>query len=117
MILLKVDLLATFSSANYSKIPIENVRGLVRILCLEPRQNVPLHTHPRADEIFYVISGKAKINVGSEKADAESGFIIKAPAGIPHKWINGNERLTLLSILIPPESYELADEASKMEYV
>jgi len=109
--------MATFSPHKYNKIPINGANGLLRLLCFEPDQRVPLHRHPKADEYFFVITGKGKVTVGSEETDVESGCIIKAPAGVTHQWKNGSERLVLLSILILSSSYKVADEAAKMEFI
>ena len=109
--------MATFSSNKYNKIPINGAKGLLRLLCFEPDQHVPLHRHPKADEYFFVIKGKGKVTIGSEETDVESGCIIGAPAGVTHQWKNGSERLMLLSVLIPSSSYKIADEAAKMEFI
>lgn len=113
----KVDLLATFSPDRYNKISINGAQGLLRLLCLEQKQSVPLHKHPNGDEYFYVIEGKGKIKIGKKEAEAESGCIVKAPAGVLHQWKNGPQRLILLSVVIPPQSYKVSDEATKMEFV
>ena len=113
----RAGLIATFTSEKYNKIPVDGAEGLLRLLCFEPDQSVPLHRHPKADEYFFVIRGEAKVTLGSEESDVESGCIIKAKAGLPHKWKNGSERLVLLSILIPPSSYKSADEATEMEAI
>jgi len=115
--IINVDLTAKFSIDTYTKIPIHSAKGLLRLLCFEPNQLVPLHKHPKADEYFLVISGKGKVKIGNEETDAESGYIIRAPAGIAHQWRAKSERLTLLSVLVPPSSYRLADEAVKMEFI
>jgi len=111
----KVDLMAKFSTGTYSKILINGSKGLLRLLCFEPNQFVPLHRHPKGDEYFFVIKGKGTVTVGSEKANVKVGCIIWAPAGVMHQWKAKTERLILLSVLISPSSYELADEATKME--
>jgi quercetin dioxygenase-like cupin family protein len=113
----KIDLLATFSPDKYNKISINGTQGLLRLLCLEQGQSVPLHKHPNGDEYFYVIKGKSKIRIGKKEAEAESGCIVKAPAGVLHQWKNGPQKLILLSVVIPPQSYEFSDEATKMEFV
>jgi quercetin dioxygenase-like cupin family protein len=113
----RVDSIATFASDKYNKIPVNGAKGLLRLLCFEPNQNVPLHTHSKADEYFFVIRGKGKVTLGNEEIDAESGCIIRAEAGLPHQWKNGSERLVLLSVLIPTSSYKLADQAAKMEII
>jgi quercetin dioxygenase-like cupin family protein len=113
----RADLLATFTPNRYNRIPINGAKGLLRLLCFEPNQSVPLHKHPKADEYFFVIRGKGKVTLGKNETDVESGSIIKAAAGVPHQWKNESERLVLLSVLIPPSSYKFADEAAKMEAI
>lgn len=87
------------------------------MLCFEPEQKVPLHRHLRADEYFYVIQGNGKIRIGSEEVETGPNTIIKAPAGVAHEWRNGTERMILLSVLIPVQSYEAANEAARMDFV
>jgi quercetin dioxygenase-like cupin family protein len=113
----RLDLIATFASDKYSKIPIKGAKGLLRLLCFEPDQSVPLHRHSKADEYFFVIRGKGKVTLGRKEIDVESGCILEATAGLPHRWKNGSDRLVLLSVLIPSSSYNLADEAAKMEII
>jgi quercetin dioxygenase-like cupin family protein len=112
----EVDSIATFSSDKYNKIPINGTKGLLRLLCLGPNQHVPLHKHPKGDEYFFVIQGKGKIKIGNE-AEVESGAIVRAQANTPHQWKNGTEKLILLSVLISPSCYKLAEETVKMEYI
>lgn len=106
---------AAFSREEYVRIPIDDSKGLLRLICLEPGQTVPLHEHPEGDEYFCVISGKGKITMGKEEEEVTSGQLIKACAGIQHQWRNGTQRLIILSVIIPTASYHLAEEATKME--
>jgi len=117
MEILKINSLVEFSSVKYVKVPTRNTNGLVRLLCFEPCQCVALHKHPDGDEVFYVLSGRAEFRVGKETARIEAGSFVKAEAGILHGWKNGSERLILISVLIPPSSYKLAEQAAKMEFV
>ena len=117
MDILKLNSLTEFSSVKYVKVPVLNTTGLVRLLCFEPGQSVALHKHPEGNEVFYVLSGRAEFTVGKETARIETGSFVKAEAGILHGWKNGSERLILISVLIPPSSYKLAEQAAKMEFV
>jgi len=117
MEILKTDSMAKFSSTKYVKVLVPNTNGLVRLLCFEPGQNVPLHKHPEGDEVFYVMSGRAEFTVGKENTRIEAGSFVKATVGTFHGWKNGSERLILISVLIPPSSYELAKRAAEMEFV
>jgi quercetin dioxygenase-like cupin family protein len=116
MEIVKVDSIAAFSQDTYKRVLINNAKGLLRLLCFEPNQEVPLHRHPKGDEYFFVVHGKGKIKIAREESEVEPGSIIRAPANTPHQWKNGSERLVLFSILVPPSSYELAEETVKMEH-
>ncbi len=113
----KVESLAMFSSEKYCRVPILDTKGLIRLLCFEPGQSVALHTHPKSDECFFVVEGKGKITIGGKQQDAESGCIMKAPAGVAHQWKAGAHRLTLLSMLMPTSAYDLANEATEQKLV
>jgi len=113
----KVDSLAKFSVEGYEKIPISGSEGLIRLLCFEPKQSVPLHKHPQGDEYFYVIQGEGKFTLGNEETEVEAGCMVKAPARVLHQWKNGSKRLVLLSVLIHPSIYNLADKTTRMERV
>jgi quercetin dioxygenase-like cupin family protein len=113
----KIRSLAKFSSEKYCRVPIENTKGLIRLLCFEAGQSVVLHTHPTSDECFLVVEGNGKITVGREERDAESGSFVRVPAGVTHQWRNGSHRLILLSILIPTSAYDLASEAAEQKLV
>jgi len=99
------------------KVPVPNTKGLVRLLCFEPGQSVALHKHPDGDEVFYVLSGRAEFTVGKKTTRIEAGSFVKAAVGTFHGWKNGSERLILISVLISPSSYKLAEQAAKMEFV
>lgn len=117
MEILKTDSLAEFSLAKYVRVLVPNTNGLVRLLCFEPGQSVAFHKHPDGDEIFCVLTGKADFTVGKETARVETGSFVKAAAGAFHGWNNGSERLILISVLIPPSSYGLAEQTAKMEFL
>lgn len=112
-----VESLARFSSEKYVRVPLEHTKGLVRLLCFEPRQEVPLHIHPEADEVFYVVRGAAVFTVEEETTQVSAGNLVKADAGKRHGWNNGAEKLILLSLLVPVSSYLVAEQASRMELV
>jgi quercetin dioxygenase-like cupin family protein len=115
MKVVNIDQAAAFSGEKYSRVPIDDSKGLLRLICLEPGQTVPLHKHPKGDEYFYVIAGRGKITIGQEEEEVTSGQLVKACAGTQHQWRNGTQRLTILSVIVPTASYDLAEEATKME--
>ena len=112
--IVNLNSLATFSTDKYERVPVAGSRGLIRLLCFQVGQRVPTHYHPKADEYFYVARGRGKVTFGEEEFDAGEGDIVRAPAGVRHRWVNTGKSLVLISMLVPPSSYKRADEAKEM---
>jgi quercetin dioxygenase-like cupin family protein len=47
----------------------------------------PLHVHLNQDEVFHVLRGRLCLEVGGKRLHAGPGDIVKAPKGIPHRFI------------------------------
>ena len=56
----------------------------VEMACYEPGQSTPMHAHPRQDEIFYVVEGRANMCIGGVERAYEAGSMIRFGPGIPH---------------------------------
>ena len=48
------------------------------------------------DEIYFVVSGRARIRVGEEESEVRSGSIIYVPATSQHRFVEIEEDVTLL---------------------
>lgn len=48
------------------------------------------------DEIYFVIDGRARIRVGVEEEDVQSGSLIYVPASAEHRFVEIDEDITLL---------------------
>jgi mannose-6-phosphate isomerase-like protein (cupin superfamily) len=60
------------------------------------------HFHPQAEESYYILSGEARIEVGSEVAALVPGQIVEIPPPEPHKIYNTGDRdLVFLAICVP----------------
>lgn len=70
--------------------------------CFEPGQRQPAHVHGGADKFYLVLSGKARMTVGTETEVVEAGRMIWAPADIPHGVDEALERTVLLVGMAPP---------------
>jgi mannose-6-phosphate isomerase-like protein (cupin superfamily) len=44
----------------------------------------PLHVHDRADEVWYVLSGRLGFRVGERRLEAGPGSAVFGPRGVPH---------------------------------
>lgn len=70
--------------------------------CFEPGQSQRIHTHAGADKFYLIISGKARLTVGSETRVAEAGTLVWAPADMPHGVEEALERTVMLIAMATP---------------
>ncbi len=47
----------------------------------------PLHVHLNQDEVFHVLRGQICVEVGGKLQHAGPGDLLKAPKGVPHRFI------------------------------
>jgi mannose-6-phosphate isomerase-like protein (cupin superfamily) len=73
--------------------------GLYRLSAGGVDQQSP-HTE---DEVYYVVSGKAQIQVGEEGRSMGVGSIVFVPARVPHHFHSIAEDLTVLVCFAPAE--------------
>lgn len=74
----------------------------VGLNCLEPGQTQALHRHPGADKFYYVLSGTARVTVGTESQVVEAGTLVWAPADMEHGVSEVSEQTVLLVGMAPP---------------
>jgi mannose-6-phosphate isomerase-like protein (cupin superfamily) len=58
----------------------------------------------REDEVYYVVSGRAMIRVGSEERPVGPGTLVFVAAGVEHRFHSITEDLTALVLFAPAES-------------
>jgi mannose-6-phosphate isomerase-like protein (cupin superfamily) len=62
----------------------------------------PVHRHLHEDEMFYILSGAARIQCDSDIFDAGPGDFVLLPQGLPHTFLVGpDEPLRCLQITAP----------------
>ena len=59
---------------------------------ISPGKGTPLHIHHFQDEVFYVIDGKYKFQVGDDKYDLATGDSIFLPRKVPHAWTQVSQK-------------------------
>jgi mannose-6-phosphate isomerase-like protein (cupin superfamily) len=47
----------------------------------------PLHVHHTQDEVFHILRGRMRIEVGGKTFMGQTGDILTAPKGVPHRFI------------------------------
>jgi mannose-6-phosphate isomerase-like protein (cupin superfamily) len=55
------------------------------------------------DEVYYVVSGKAKIQVGDEDRDVLAGSIVYVAKNVEHRFHSIEEELTVIVFFAPAE--------------
>jgi mannose-6-phosphate isomerase-like protein (cupin superfamily) len=72
------------------------------VYCFEPGQEQAGHRHAVGDKLYFVMSGAARIRVGTDERDVGPGDLVCAPAGEDHAVRNpGPDRLALLVVMAP----------------
>lgn len=56
------------------------------------------------DELYYVIQGRARMKVGDEDTDVQTGSVIFVAAGVEHRFHQISEDLTVLVVFAPAET-------------
>jgi len=62
----------------------------------------PLHVHHRQDEIFHVLEGHYRFQVGSQSIDAPTGTTAAVPRGTPHAFVNVSDTPSRLLFVLSP---------------
>jgi quercetin dioxygenase-like cupin family protein len=73
---------------------------------LSQGKGTPLHIHLAQDEIFYVIEGSYKFQVGNEKFDLTTGDSIFLPRKVAHAWTQVSEKGKMLVTMQPAGKLE-----------
>jgi quercetin dioxygenase-like cupin family protein len=73
---------------------------------LSQGKGTPLHVHPSQDEIFNVIEGSYKFQVGEDKYDITVGDSIFLPRQVPHAWTQVSKTGRMTVILQPAGKLE-----------
>jgi mannose-6-phosphate isomerase-like protein (cupin superfamily) len=75
---------------------------------LAPGQATTAHYHPQTEEIYFILSGTAHMQIGDHRRTVRSGDAIAIPPGEVHKITNtGHQQLRLLCACVP--AYENDD--------
>jgi len=73
------------------------------IYVLAPGTADPQRPHQQ-DELYYVVSGRARMKVGSEDREVSAGSIVFVEANIDHRFHDVSEELVVLVFFAPAES-------------
>ena len=68
---------------------------------VEPGKRTPLHTHPGADETFYLLAGSILLHVDGGRARGPAGGVAVIPRGIPHAFMAQADGARMLCLHTP----------------
>lgn len=79
----------------------KEIKGLsIGMVIVPPGTKGGRHSHQEAQEFWYVIEGKGRIQIGEEEGDIRPGHLIYGPAKTDHQIINDSEDEYLKALLI-----------------
>jgi quercetin dioxygenase-like cupin family protein len=64
-------------------------------------KTTPLHRHPEADEMVYVLEGEILVNVDGKEHRVAAGGMTFTPKGVPHAFLVVSDEARLLSLQTP----------------
>lgn len=73
---------------------------LVEVTC-PPGYQAPLHVHHREDEAFWILEGRATLQIGDSRIEAGPGDYAFGPRDVPHRFDVGGDGCRMLFILTP----------------
>jgi quercetin dioxygenase-like cupin family protein len=68
---------------------------------LSKSKTTPLHRHPEADEMVYVLDGEILVNVDGQERRVGAGGMTFTPRGLPHAFIVISDSARLLTVQTP----------------
>ena len=80
---------------------------------VDPGKSTPLHTHPGADETFYVLAGSMVLHVGGSEQELRTGGVAMIPRGVPHAFMAGGDGARMLCLHTPGGGEEFYRSASE----
>jgi quercetin dioxygenase-like cupin family protein len=97
------QLLSQQASSDKLYLEFLRVPDLSMGLYVLPAGSVDPQSPHTEDEVYYVVSGKAKIKVGEEDREVRAGSIVYVPKNVEHRFHSIEEELSLLVFFAPAE--------------
>jgi quercetin dioxygenase-like cupin family protein len=68
---------------------------------VEPGKRTPLHTHPGADETFYLLAGSIVLHIDGNEQELRAGGVAVIPRDVPHAFMAQAEGARMLCLHTP----------------
>ena len=77
-------------------------------------ETTPLHTHPDAEEVFYVLGGLVEVWADGVVSEASAGAFIVVPRDVPHGLRRlSSEPVRMLTLVSPPGFERIFEAVAK----
>jgi mannose-6-phosphate isomerase-like protein (cupin superfamily) len=76
----------------------------------ERRLIAPLHLHHRDDEVWYVLEGTLRVQVGDSEVEAHAGGAVLVPRGTAHTYWNPGPRRLRYLLVMTTNTFRLIQE-------
>ena len=97
------QLISQQNSSNKLYLEFLKVHALSMGLYILPVGGIDPQSPHTEDEVYYVVSGKAKIRVGKEDRDVGAGSIVYVAKKVEHRFHSIEEELQVLVFFAPAE--------------
>ena len=76
-------------------------------------KRTPLHTHPQAEETFYLLAGSMLLHVDGTESELRAGGVAVVPRDVPHAFLVGPDGARMLCLHTPGGGEEFYLTASE----
>lgn len=97
------DLISQQKDSNKLYLEFLKVPNLSMGLYVLPAGGADPQSPHTEDEVYYVVSGRAKIKVGDEDRDVEEGSIVYVAKNVEHRFHSIEEELAVIVFFAPAE--------------
>jgi glyoxylate utilization-related uncharacterized protein len=89
---------------TWGKCPISLVHEV-----MPKHSQVPYVSHDKTDELVYILSGGAIVDLDGKQTKVTQGDYFIIPSGTKHRFETKNKQMEALSIFSPPMNYDVPD--------
>lgn len=101
------DLIAQQKNSDEPYLEFLRVPDLSMGLYVLPKGGLDPQSPHTEDEVYYILSGRAKIQVGDEDRDVQAGSIVYVEKNVEHRFHSIEEELKVLVFFAPAEDSQV----------
>ncbi len=80
---------------------------VLNMTIMKPGEKIPIHSHPTAEEVHVLLSGKSTLTVEGKKVKAEAITAFRFPPGLHYGLVNDSKKdATWMFVAAPTDEYD-----------